>query len=54
MRIDNVEQVLADSLARARGNEPLIDFDHRSMAQQNLSTHRAGEVTSSTTDPIAG
>ena len=41
MRIDNVQQVLADSLSRARGNELLIDFDHRSMAQQTLRDSRA-------------
>ena len=41
MRIDNVQQVLADSLARARGNELLIDFDHRSMAKQTLRDSRA-------------
>ena len=41
MRIDNVQQVLASSLARARGNELLIDFDHRSMAQQTLRDSRA-------------
>lgn len=41
MRIDNVQQVLADSLARARGNELLIDFDHRSMAAQTMRDSRA-------------
>lgn len=41
MRIDNVEQVLAASLARARGKELLIDFDHRSMAAQTLRDSRA-------------
>lgn len=41
MRIENVQQVLADSLARARGNELLIDFDHRSMAKQTLRDSRA-------------
>lgn len=41
MRIENAQQVLADSLARARGNELLIDFDHRSMAQQTLRDSRA-------------
>lgn len=40
-RIEDVPQVLADSLARARGHELLIDFDHRSMAQQTLRDSRA-------------
>lgn len=41
MRIDDVEAVIATSLASARGNELLIDFDHRSYAPQTTRDSRA-------------